>query len=420
MHRLPMAALWLPAHRVDGSPNQSMRRDVFKAQVVARMYELAGQEPEALGPGSKEKRSALEALGRAVGLDLMRTPGKHECGRRIADRVDIAWDSACYSAGDTITLEGLRRLLAGVEASLGLVGTDDLESRTQTHAKERKDDSVQKQERAEIEDAIAENIATLTKPGEAPEGVILGMDEVQVENVSFDDGSWMTHLLSIQGWLRLSHDLADASADEMVTSLSEALSVDSTNLDAVLPRLSDRLEKAVALRDLFWERLDAAPEGDATISTATRQWVAEWDAVEEEAAAEWGGPIHAEADTWPITQFVQYASYEELELSPSYQRAEVWPNSDSQMLIESVLRGIPLPSVILLQRSEVGGTSYEVVDGKQRLTAILRFMGRHPRAVAEVRRRAVAWKAEPNDLIRLFQEDYPRSRRNGSSTSSRH
>src|SRR3546814_4844175 len=49
------------------------------------------------------------------------------------------------------------------------------------------------------------------------------------------------------------------------------------------------------------------------------------------------------------------------------------------MLIESILRGIPLPSIILAKVSN--SQRYQIVDGKQRLTAILRFMGSHPEGV---------------------------------------
>lgn len=384
-----------------------------KAHAVARMYELAGEEPQPLGPGSKEKKSALEALGRSVGLDLSGTPGKHECGRRIASRVDVVWDDDCCSAGDTITLEGLRRLLLGAEAMLGLGDTDRDGAMFEVvmATSDEEGSVVENEERSDLESAVAENLSALTRSGEAPDGVPAAPDEVPAEDVSFDDGSWLTHLVSVQGWLRLPHDLVDDDADALIASLAEALNVADAAVDAVLPRLSDRLERAVALRDAFWDRLEAAAEGDATLSTASRQWVADWDEVDDEVVAEHGGTIHAEADTWPITQFVQYANYNELDLSPSYQRAEVWPNSDSQMLIESVLRGIPLPSVILLQRSEASGTSYEVVDGKQRLTAILRFMARHPRAVAEVRRRAAAWGRDPDEVLHTFQEDYPAFKR---------
>src|SRR5687768_125796 len=82
-----------------------------KAEANARMYELAGLPVEPLGPGSKEKRSALEAFGRAVGLDLTGVRTKVVCGGEIAAKLDVAWDTACYSAGDTITLVGMNRLL---------------------------------------------------------------------------------------------------------------------------------------------------------------------------------------------------------------------------------------------------------------------------------------------------------------------
>lgn len=379
-----------------------------KTEVVTRMYELAGEQPEPLGPGSKEKKSALEALGRAVGLDLTRTPGKHECGRLIAARVDVNWEPSCFSVGDTITTAGLTKLVAGAEAFLGRSpgsGRDVESSLDVTRNMEER--TVQTDDRTDLQLAVAENIAALTKPVETPEGVAGASESVVVDDVLFTDGSWMSHLLAVQPWLRLPHDLASSASDEFMLSLADALGASSPHPDVVFPRLAVRLEKGVELRDLFLERLESAAEGDSTRATASRQWHADWDEIDEEGVAEHGGPIHAEADTWPITQFVQYANYQELELSPSYQRAEVWANSDSQMLIESVLRGIPLPSVILLQRSESGGTSYEVVDGKQRLTAILRFLGRHPRAVEEVRRRAEKWHEDPDAMVRLFQDDYP-------------
>ena len=95
----------------------------------------------------------------------------------------------------------------------------------------------------------------------------------------------------------------------------------------------------------------------------------------------------------------------DLNLSPSYQRADVWPTSSWQLLVESILRGIPLPSIIILDKVDDYHTSYEVVDGKQRLTSILRFTGRHPRAVELVETKAAKW-GEPN-LLTTFQNDYP-------------
>ena len=47
--------------------------------------------------------------------------------------------------------------------------------------------------------------------------------------------------------------------------------------------------------------------------------------------------------------------------------------------------------MILLQRTLAQRVMYETVDGKQRLTSILRFVGRHPRALDLVREKEQAW-----------------------------
>lgn len=58
-------------------------------------------------------------------------------------------------------------------------------------------------------------------------------------------------------------------------------------------------------------------------------------------------------------------------LSPDFQREEVWSRTKNIELIESILLGIPLPSFYFSQ--DING-NYLVVDGKQRLTAIFKFL----------------------------------------------
>lgn len=100
-------------------------------------------------------------------------------------------------------------------------------------------------------------------------------------------------------------------------------------------------------------------------------------------------------DTLPIVEFVGHAREDELDLNPPYQREYIWSNPDSQKLIESILRGIPLPSIILATVAD--DDKLQIVDGKQRLTSILRFVGAHPAAVA--------FAKEKNDL-ELFQKNF--------------
>lgn len=79
----------------------------------------------------------------------------------------------------------------------------------------------------------------------------------------------------------------------------------------------------------------------------------------------------------PIDFFVHYA--EELDMAPEYQRGDVWGRTRQQNLWFSILGGVPIPSIILNSRIETdfdGPTqySYGVIDGKQRITAILAFV----------------------------------------------
>jgi hypothetical protein len=57
-----------------------------------------------------------------------------------------------------------------------------------------------------------------------------------------------------------------------------------------------------------------------------------------------------------------------------YQRGSVWTDAQQRLLIDSLLRGYDLPKLYFRKLSEGGKYLYEVIDGKQRLTAIWHFM----------------------------------------------
>lgn len=59
---------------------------------------------------------------------------------------------------------------------------------------------------------------------------------------------------------------------------------------------------------------------------------------------------------------------------PEWQRDEVWSTDKKQLLIDSILRGWKIPKFYFAKVSE-GPDEFEVVDGQQRLTAILEFYG---------------------------------------------
>ncbi len=64
----------------------------------------------------------------------------------------------------------------------------------------------------------------------------------------------------------------------------------------------------------------------------------------------------------------------QLNLEPGFQRQSVWTEKDRRKLIDSVLRGYPLPAIFLYRREDENRLVYDVIDGKQRLEALFRFM----------------------------------------------
>ncbi|MCI5189067.1 MAG: DUF262 domain-containing protein, partial [Candidatus Electrothrix sp. AS4_5] len=60
----------------------------------------------------------------------------------------------------------------------------------------------------------------------------------------------------------------------------------------------------------------------------------------------------------------------DLVLAPDFQRKNVWPPKHQSELIESILMGIPIPLIYLFENEE--GVR-QIIDGKQRITALKRF-----------------------------------------------
>lgn len=61
----------------------------------------------------------------------------------------------------------------------------------------------------------------------------------------------------------------------------------------------------------------------------------------------------------------------ELIIDPDFQRHTIWDSRQCSELIESILIGIPIPTIYLF---EMKNGNKQVIDGRQRISAILRFM----------------------------------------------
>lgn len=62
-----------------------------------------------------------------------------------------------------------------------------------------------------------------------------------------------------------------------------------------------------------------------------------------------------------------------LELRPGFQRRPVWTDPEKAFLIDSILRGYPIPEVYVQSVETDDGDRWDVVDGQQRLRACLEF-----------------------------------------------
>lgn len=227
----------------------------------------------------------------------------------------------------------------------------------------------------------------------------------------FNSNNWVNVVLAIQHWLGLDKALDhEADSKQIVKSLfiqippgrpDGCFTIEGNGAITLTPtglgRLLFRIEKAVEFMNSFSESVD----GGISIKKATNEWETAW----EEEGSQIRRPIselHADVTTLPIKEFREYAREGKLDLNPAWQRDIVWSNKDSCLLITSILRGIPLPSIILLKDDK---GHYKIVDGKQRLTAILRFMGEHPKCTNYVKTKGASIDEFRKDFKKFLKKN---------------
>jgi hypothetical protein len=77
-----------------------------------------------------------------------------------------------------------------------------------------------------------------------------------------------------------------------------------------------------------------------------------------------------------VSWFLQRNREDSLLLNPPFQRRPVWTRRQQSHLIESVLMGLPIPEIYMQHKTTPDGrTKYIVVDGQQRIRAVLEFIG---------------------------------------------
>lgn len=80
--------------------------------------------------------------------------------------------------------------------------------------------------------------------------------------------------------------------------------------------------------------------------------------------------------TYSINDFVEWDSAKQLELNPRFQRRPVWTEKAKSFLMDTIIRGKPIPKLFIRQKINVSTktSTRDVVDGQQRLRTILSFI----------------------------------------------
>lgn len=82
--------------------------------------------------------------------------------------------------------------------------------------------------------------------------------------------------------------------------------------------------------------------------------------------------VKTDAYQLSIGEIVNMYRDEELIINPDFQRLFRWEIGQKSRLIESLLLGIPLPSIFVFERHD---STWELIDGLQRISTLLEFMG---------------------------------------------
>lgn len=72
-----------------------------------------------------------------------------------------------------------------------------------------------------------------------------------------------------------------------------------------------------------------------------------------------------------ISELIEWIKNDRINLHPPYQRNFIWSLKDQKLLIDSILKGYPLPNFFIYKKAD---GIYDMVDGQQRATTISKYV----------------------------------------------
>jgi hypothetical protein len=79
------------------------------------------------------------------------------------------------------------------------------------------------------------------------------------------------------------------------------------------------------------------------------------------------------SESFNLRMMVQWGR-EHFEINPEYQRSKMWTDRKKQLLLDSIIKGLPIGTFILKKKDD---GKFEVLDGQQRIDAIFCFVEGH-------------------------------------------
>jgi hypothetical protein len=324
--------------------------------------------------GGTLTREWLANVLESIGHELTNNDSdKISIAKLVFDKCGVLWTENCSSPGSTITQEYTSKLRQWVEVNIQQpLEIEDLKDEIMEAIEVIYNEAPNKfkpDSDANFEESLFERFGqtwTWLK------SLIPIRKAICREKFKFDDKN--LDIESIKNFLVDLNINPDLSELDILRSLKIHISSASTHLINYLSSIENGLGEPQAYED----------------------WLEDWEISEDEK--ETIEPVNAETTTWAIDRFADLARKGELDTDPIYQREFVWEPKQCAMLINSILMGIPLPSVILHEIKVNGKSSYQIIDGKQRITTILRFIGAYPNGVAFM-------KSKIDGLIQASKKD---------------
>jgi uncharacterized protein DUF262 len=84
-----------------------------------------------------------------------------------------------------------------------------------------------------------------------------------------------------------------------------------------------------------------------------------------------------ERSLYSAQDFAQWKAAGGLDLTPKFQRRGVWSSGARSFFVDTIIRGMPIPPIYirLIQSADGKGTVRQVIDGQQRVSCVLDFLG---------------------------------------------